>query len=61
MGAIKGVPITNFNNLTGPKGAVPESYEGHVSFPDPEVTSTPRLRMKAIAIVSHIAKLLGKR
>jgi hypothetical protein len=52
-----GEVVINFNDLTGPK-KIPEGFTGHASFPDPETKSTPRDRMKALAVVSHIAYLL---
>ena len=56
-GTAQGIPVVSFNDLTGPR-RVPEGYQGHVSFPDPEVKSRPRDIYVGLAWLTYLAGLL---
>jgi hypothetical protein len=56
-GRADGDDVMSFNDMSGPKGKPPASYDGPLPFPHPEVKPRPRDKYAACAVLSHYAQL----
>ena len=54
-GEADGPDVVSFNDLSGPKGGVPDGFTGYAPFPQPETKPRPRDKYTACAYLSYYA------